>query len=160
MIPAHIEHKAAGRRWTRAALSAFIAAPLLLLTALPSSAAPAIPHGTTYSITLAAGDPCPFAVRLDIRDGQRSLTTGTGLTLIAGPLAVTATNLATGTRRTYNISGPLVGSARVGLWMLAQPKESGNPFLIVTAGQPSFHADGTLASLHGTVLHDVCAELR
>lgn len=124
-----------------------------------ASAAPAVPKVVEeVDVTFPAGYACPFEMRIVGTSGQQERGPGN----VTGPFALTVTNVETGTSATYNASGPLAQGKSVGTWLLFQPvdNESGAPpFVYVTAGNPSFNADGTLASLRGTVLHDVCAEL-
>jgi hypothetical protein len=130
-----------------------------LLIGLAPSVSPAItiPNGTNVDAgTYPAGFFCPFPVHVEYVVAQIPRTE----TNITGPASVTVTNLSTNQSLTYNASGPATRTGFQGLTFLGQPASmSPNTFLIITSGHPTFNPDNTLASLNGTILHDICAEL-
>src|SRR5689334_18814538 len=134
-----------------------LAALTLALAHGTASAVPAVPTGVTLDFgVFPAGEYCSFPVHIVARTSQSSRTPE----VVTGPAVATVTNVASGRSRTYNISGPVIGNKDTGQTLLGQPIEnSTHTFLIVVAGQPKFNPDGTLASLNGHVLHDICAEL-
>jgi hypothetical protein len=130
----------------------------LLIVLTPSmSSAITIPNGTNVDAgSYPAGFFCPFPVHVEYLVAAKARTD----TNITGPASVTVTNLRTNQSLTYNASGPVTRTGFEGLNFLGQPvTSSANTFLIITSGHPTFNPDDTLASLNGTVLHDICAEL-
>jgi hypothetical protein len=122
-----------------------------------TSSAITIPNGTNVDAgTYPADFFCPFPVHVEYRVAFKARTD----TNTTGPASVTVTNLNTNQSLTYNASGPVTRAGFQGLNFLGQPASmSATTFLIITSGHPTFNPDGTLASLNGTVLHDICAEL-
>ena len=119
-----------------------------------------------------AGELCEFAVSIEIV----SATTGTkppGSTddnlIFTGPIRATVTNTETDVSRTYNISGPTFidtttdpnGFVLTGPALILQPAslDIGDPFPITTSGRVTFAKNNTIASHHGRITHDICAEL-
>jgi hypothetical protein len=130
----------------------------LLIGLTPSmSSAIKIPNGTNVDAgSYPAGFLCPFPVHVEYLVTAMPRTD----TNVTGPASVTVTNLSTNQSLTYNASGPVTRTGFQGLTFLGQPASSGaGAFLIIVSGHPTFNPDDTLASLNGTVLHDICAEL-
>src|SRR3954464_4926894 len=73
-----------------------------------ASAQPKVPKGETFEfLNAAAGEVCPFPVRVQITANQAVRTTlPNGVQVITGPATATATNLTTGESANYNVSGP------------------------------------------------------
>jgi hypothetical protein len=130
---------------------------LLIGLAPSTSSAITIPNGRYIDAgSYEAGVVCPFPIHIDFLTAAKART-GTNVT---GPGSATVTNLSTNQSITYNASGPVTQNGIEGLNFLGAPAspEAGG-FLIVTSGHVTLNPDGTVASLHGSVLHDVCAEL-
>jgi hypothetical protein len=137
----------------------------LAVAAVPASAK--TPKAADYNVDFAAGQLCSFPVELQVADNthQRAIT-GQGTTIYTGSLVVTAVNTATGTSRTYNVSGPtfahadgtvtLTGSAFV---TQVASDNLGRTFAIVTNGRVTFQPHHPIESFSGHIAHDVCAEL-
>ena len=143
----------------RLATTLALAASALVLAPAAASAAPHVPNGAVEELDLPAGLYCSFPIHVETVSAQAPRP-DLPSTIVTGAYAITVTNADTSASATYNASGPAIGSKQVGLWLLGQPSTSSpNTFLIITAGQPTFNGDGTLASQHGHVLHDICAEL-
>ncbi len=141
-----------------------------LPTAISWGAGPAVPHpGPFSSETFSpAGEYCAFALDITITSAAQIRPSAPGGGLIAtGSAAVEVTNLQNSQTRTYNISGPTFVDGQTGQLILTgnalvgQPSSivPDNPFLVITRGRWAFDANGIVASGHGAIGHDVCAEL-
>jgi hypothetical protein len=152
------------RRFALVAVTACLAA----LAPGQAAAAPQVPGGVTVVYVDAAGEYCPFNMRTVLVSGaELRATTAAGLDIYTGPVVATVTNIDTGVSRTYNVSGPTFFDPQSGELVLTGPalvgqpasRQVGDPFYVVTAGRVTFRQDNTIAGLHGTIAHDVCAEL-
>jgi hypothetical protein len=103
---------------------------------------------------------CSFDVKLSIVDGTK-LHKGSSPVLFTGPLVVTATNTATGTAKTYNVSGPTFSNGTLtGPALILQPASAGlgAPFLIVNHGRVTFNANFSIKTITGRRT-DICAAI-
>jgi hypothetical protein len=151
----------------RMILAPLVGAIALLLFAGPALAAPSVPNGTPFTVTIPAGELCPFEVTLEGRDGQVVRTTlPDGTEILTGPFVLTITNTAPGGRsETFNISGPtftsgnqlvLTGTAIVLLFNEFAPP---GPGIIATNGRGTIeNMDFNLDTFTGRT-RDVCQQL-
>ena len=158
----------------RAAAIGLAAAAAGTALSAPAFAAPTVPNGTLFELTLMnpadlpngqLGAVCPFPVLLSGVDAQRVHENG-GAVLLTGPSVVTATNLDSKTSITYNTSGPrlqdpITGNiVFVGQTLILQPTgfEPEDPFLKFVTGRVEQTAGNRIDNISGRTV-DVCEAL-
>ena len=150
----------------RMMLVPIVGAIALLLFAGQALAAPAVPNATPFDFTVAAGELCPFPVRLEGRNGQvERHTLRDGTVIFTGPFVLTITNTTNGRSATFNVSGPtftsgnqtvITGTAIVLLFREFAPP---GPGIIATNGRGTIeNNDFNINDFKGKT-SDVCQQL-